>query len=141
MATKPILAPLELAVTSRPRVARYTILSDYWVLTKPAVNFLIVITTFAGFYLGCADGREFPFWLSFRAVLGTLLVASGTGTLNQYIERRFDARMRRTSRRPLTAGRLPPFSALVRHCIYRCLAASIWRLRSIWFRACWRWPR
>jgi protoheme IX farnesyltransferase len=44
--------------------------------------------------------------------LGTLLVASGTGTLNQYIERRFDAQMRRTARRPLAAGRLKPFAVL-----------------------------
>jgi heme o synthase len=44
--------------------------------------------------------------------VGTLLVASGTGTLNQYIERRFDAQMRRTSRRPLAAGRLNPWEAL-----------------------------
>jgi protoheme IX farnesyltransferase len=40
--------------------------------------------------------------------LGTLIVASGTGTLNQYIERRFDAQMRRTARRPMAAGRLKP---------------------------------
>jgi protoheme IX farnesyltransferase len=39
-------------------------------------------------------------------LIGTLLVASGTGTLNQYIERRFDAQMRRTAHRPLAAGRL-----------------------------------
>ena len=31
---------------------RSAILSDYWALTKPEVNFLILITTFAGFYLG-----------------------------------------------------------------------------------------
>jgi protoheme IX farnesyltransferase len=37
---------------------------------------------------------------------GTLLVASGTATLNQYIERRFDAQMRRTARRPLAAARM-----------------------------------
>src|SRR5499425_1304095 len=47
-----------------------------------------------------------------NAVLGTLLVASGTGTLNQYIERGFDAQMRRTSRRPLAAGRLSPSAVL-----------------------------
>jgi len=28
-------------------------LSDYWMLTKPEVNFLILITTGVGFYLGC----------------------------------------------------------------------------------------
>jgi len=44
--------------------------------------------------------------------LGTLLVASGTGTLNQYIERRFDAQMRRTARRPLAAGRLKSSAVL-----------------------------
>jgi protoheme IX farnesyltransferase len=39
-------------------------------------------------------------------LFGTLLVASGTATLNQYIERDFDAQMRRTAHRPLAAGRL-----------------------------------
>ena len=89
------------------------ILADYWALTKPEVNFLILITTFAGFYLARAAGwRDFPFWLSINALLGTLLVASGTGTLNQYIERRFDAQMRRTARRPLASGRLKPAAVL-----------------------------
>jgi protoheme IX farnesyltransferase len=46
-------------------------------------------------------------------LLGTLLVASGTGTLNQYIERNFDAQMRRTARRPAAAGRLKPDSVLI----------------------------
>jgi len=82
---------------------------DYFALTKPEVNFLIVITTFAGFYLGWPSGsNDFPFLRSINAVLGTLLVASGTGALNQYLEREFDAQMRRTSRRPLAAGRLKP---------------------------------
>jgi heme o synthase len=39
-------------------------------------------------------------------------VAGGTGTLNQYVERRYDAQMRRTARRPLAAGRLEPSAAL-----------------------------
>src|SRR6266704_2624514 len=113
MATEPILAAFDVPVVQRRRFADSTVLSNYWALTKPEVNFLIVVTTFAGFYLGCtAQWRDFPFWLSINAVLGTLLVASGTGTLNQYIERRFDAQMRRTARRPLAAGRLEPSAAL-----------------------------
>jgi protoheme IX farnesyltransferase len=88
-------------------------LADYWALTKPEVNFLILITTFAGFYLARGAGwRDFPFWLSINALLGTSLVASGTGTLNQYMERRFDAQMRRTARRPLAAGRVKSAAAL-----------------------------
>src|SRR5882757_3469992 len=88
-------------------------LSDYWALTKPEVNFLILITTGIGFYLGCGnEARPMSVISLFNTLLGTLLVASGTGTLNQYIERKFDAQMRRTARRPAAAGRLKPPAVL-----------------------------
>jgi protoheme IX farnesyltransferase len=93
---------------------RSTLLSDYWALTKPEVNFLILITTFVGFYLASAnEGQPFSFGRLFNTLLGTLLVASGTGTLNQYLERKFDAQMRRTARRPAAAGRLKPSAVLL----------------------------
>src|SRR5712675_77514 len=89
-------------------------LSDYWALTKPEVNFLILITTGVGFYLGCRnEARPLSLLALFNTLLGTLLVASGTGTLNQYIEREFDAQMRRTARRPAASGRLKPQVVLV----------------------------
>jgi protoheme IX farnesyltransferase len=47
----------------------------------------------------------------FNTLCGTLLVASGTGTLNQYLEHHFDAQMRRTRRRPVAAGRVRPATA------------------------------
>jgi heme o synthase len=90
-----------------------SMVSDYWALTKPEVNFLILITTGVGFYLGCRNAaRPLSFLAWFNTLLGTLLVASGTGTLNQYIERKFDAQMRRTARRPAAAGRLKPAAVL-----------------------------
>jgi heme o synthase len=89
-----------------------SVLSDYWALTKPEVNFLILITTLVGFYLASASNGRFPFGRLFNTLLGTLLVASGTGSLNQYVERRFDAQMRRTARRPAAAGRLAPSAVL-----------------------------
>jgi protoheme IX farnesyltransferase len=86
---------------------------DLWALTKPEVNFLIVIATFTGFYLGyTGDLHNFPFGRLLNALWGTLLVASGTGTLNQYLEWRFDAQMRRTRSRPVASGRLRPAIAL-----------------------------
>jgi protoheme IX farnesyltransferase len=113
MATKPIFASVDVSIAPRARFAHSSVLADYWALTKPEVNFLIVVTTFAGFYLARAAGwHDFPFCLSINALLGTLLVASGTGTLNQYLERGFDAQMRRTARRPLAAGRLKPAAVL-----------------------------
>lgn len=84
---------------------------DYWQLTKPEVNFLVVISALAGFYLGWRGPLDGV--LLGSTLLGTLLVAGGTGTLNQYLERSSDAAMRRTAQRPLPSGRLSPRSALV----------------------------
>ncbi len=113
MGAERTLATLDEPSLERRRLVDSAVLSDYWEITKPEVNFLIVITTFAGFYLGrAAPHRDFPLLLLVNALLGTLLVASGAGTLNQYIERRFDAQMRRTARRPLAAGRLNPSAVL-----------------------------
>ena len=113
MATEPILAALDVsAVQGRP-IANSSALFDYWELTKPEINFLIAITTAAGFWIGSpAAPPHFP-WLPFlHTLLGTVFVASGAATLNQLIEFRYDALMRRTARRPLTSGRIAPAHAL-----------------------------
>ena len=86
-------------------------IADYIELTKPEVVWLILMSTGAGFYL--ASQGALDLLLLFYAVMGTALVAGGTGTLNQYLERAGDARMRRTQRRPLPGGRLEPGKALV----------------------------
>jgi protoheme IX farnesyltransferase len=109
MASEPTAVALNAAPDLRPsRTGRLSAaMSDYWALTKPEVNFLILITTFAGFYLASTPGPGgWRILLVMNTLLGTLLVAGGTGTLNQFVERVFDARMRRTVRRPLASGRM-----------------------------------
>ena len=109
MSLRPALTEGSSARVQERRLGGSTLLSDYWALTKPEVNFLILITTLVGFYLASAnEGRPFSFARLFNTLLGTLLVASGTGSLNQFLERKFDAQMRRTARRPAAAGRLTP---------------------------------
>src|SRR6266566_3020232 len=116
MAADPILisVPQTRLVPARAQAgAIRSAAADYWALTKPEVNLLIAMATFTGFYLACPGPlHDFPWLLLVHTLLGTLLVASGTGTLNQYVERRFDAQMRRTARRPLAAGRLKPAAVL-----------------------------
>ncbi|HEY3974108.1 MAG TPA: heme o synthase [Candidatus Sulfotelmatobacter sp.] len=84
-------------------------LRDYYTLTKPEVNLLILMTTSAGYYLGSPG----PFQVMglLNTLVGTLLVASGTATLNQWVERVWDGQMLRTASRPLPAGRLSPREA------------------------------
>src|SRR5271170_4244406 len=79
-------------------------LRDYYTLTKPEVNLLILMTTSAGYYLALRG----PFRIGglLNTLAGTLLVASGTATLNQWMERIWDGKMRRTASRPLPSGRL-----------------------------------
>ncbi len=112
MSHRPSLTEVSPTAVQERDSSRSTLLSDYWALTKPEVNFLILITTFVGFYLASANTGRFSFVRLFNTLLGTLLVASGTGSLNQYLERHFDAQMRRTARRPAAAGRLTPSAVL-----------------------------
>jgi heme O synthase-like polyprenyltransferase len=103
---------------------------DFWTLTKPEVNFLIIIATFTGFYLGCPTNLDRVLLARlFHTLSGTLLVASGAGALNQYLEYRFDAQMRRTCKRPIPAGRLQPATSLV------LFTSSSLSTRS---QACWQ---
>src|SRR3984885_12214657 len=85
-------------------------LRDYYTLTKPEVNLLILMTTSAGYYL--ASRGPFRLVGLLNTLLGTLLVASGTATLNQWMERVWDGRMRRTASRPLPSGRMTAAEAL-----------------------------
>jgi protoheme IX farnesyltransferase len=116
MATEPTIAVLNGACEAResPAGTFFSTVSDYWALTKPEVNFLILITTFAGFYLAFTTGpQNFHSLLAFHTLLGTLLVAGGTAALNQALEFFFDRQMRRTARRPVAAGRIQRSHAFV----------------------------
>ena len=86
-------------------------LRDFYALTKPEVNLLILMTTSAGYYLGLRG--SFHFFGLLNTLIGTLLVASGTATLNQWMEIPWDARMRRTANRPLPSGRITARAAFV----------------------------
>jgi protoheme IX farnesyltransferase len=86
-------------------------LRDYYTLTKPDVNLLILMTTSAGYCLGSRG--NFSFIGQVNTLAGTVLVASGTATLNQWMERVWDGQMRRTANRPLPSGRLSAREALL----------------------------
>jgi heme o synthase len=79
-------------------------LGDYFSLTKPRLNLLVVATSAAGYYLGAPGAPDVgPMAL---AVAGTALVAAGAAVLNQVAEERTDALMHRTRHRPIPDGRV-----------------------------------
>lgn len=91
------------AVSSVPD-ARAGGVADFFALTKPRLNLLVLMTTLAGIYLAAPDGVS-PLLL-LHTLAGTALVAGGAAALNQVWERDTDRLMRRTSARPLPGGRL-----------------------------------
>jgi protoheme IX farnesyltransferase len=94
----------------RTGIGRRSAFSDYIELTKPRLNFLVVVTSAAGYYLGATGLPRLAPML--QAVAGTALVAGGAAVLNQVYERDTDALMRRTRMRPLPDGRLAVNDAL-----------------------------
>jgi protoheme IX farnesyltransferase len=85
-------------------------LSDFYEITKPRMNFLVVATTLFGFRIATSGPIHWPLLLS--TALGTLLTASSASVLNQLIERDYDGLMPRTRNRPLPMGRIAPREAL-----------------------------
>ncbi|MBU3758934.1 MAG: protoheme IX farnesyltransferase [Candidatus Omnitrophica bacterium] len=84
---------------------------DFSELTKPRLVSLVLMSTAAGFFL--ADGNETQGAQAFlNALAATGLVAAGSMALNQWLEWEHDAKMPRTSRRPIPAGKISPRQAL-----------------------------
>ena len=79
-------------------------------LTKPGITRLVVATAAAGYYLGSRGAFDFIAFA--HTLIGVALAASGSNALNQFAERDIDARMKRTSWRPLPTGRIGRIEAL-----------------------------
>ena len=96
-----VLAGPEPGVTAR-------LISDFRELFKVRVTGLVVITGWAGFYLGSMQSGISTLQRGLLDCLfGIGLVSAGAGALNQCLERRTDALMKRTADRPLASGRYP----------------------------------
>ena len=92
------------SVTMRSRLA------DYAELCKPRIATMALVTVAVGFLLGAAPDLKIELLL--HTLVGAGVVAAGGSALNHWLERRADARMHRTAKRPLVTGRLSALEAL-----------------------------
>ena len=101
-ATSPSHSAPRAHATTRP-----SLLADYIALFKLRVSTMVIITAGTGFYLGSLQSGISPFHAGLvQAMLGIAAVTAGSSVLNQALERRSDAGMRRTASRPMAAGRI-----------------------------------
>jgi protoheme IX farnesyltransferase len=85
------------------------VVSDYFELTKPKVQTLLLFTTVTTMEIA-GDPKVSKIALT---CLGGYLSAGGAGAVNHYYDRDIDAQMRRTATRPIPAGRVSPRAALI----------------------------
>src|SRR5204862_1543887 len=116
-----------------PEAHRASPLADSLALTKPRLNFLVVATSAAGYYLGQAGSPDVVAMA--EAVAGTALVAAGAAVLNQLYERDTDALMRRTRLRPLPAGRVSPADARLFGLALSLAGLALLATRANWLAA------
>ena len=84
---------------------------DYLELTKPKVVVLMLITSLVGMFLATRAGV--PWTVLLFGNLGIGLCAGAAAAVNHVVDRRIDALMARTHKRPLAEGRVAPLPALL----------------------------
>jgi protoheme IX farnesyltransferase len=100
--------PVEVEAAAVPVVLKKnSLVGDYLQLFKVRVTSLIVMTAWAGYFMGAAkSGISSLSWTLLNALVGIGVTCAGSAALNEVLERRIDALMRRTRNRPLPAGRM-----------------------------------
>ncbi|HEY3186788.1 MAG TPA: heme o synthase [Solirubrobacteraceae bacterium] len=106
------------AVRALPAAGARRVVADYAALTKPKVQSLLLLTTVAAMLVA----GDPSVGLVLLTCLGGYLSAGGAGAVNHWYDRDIDARMARTSSRPVAAGRIAPRSALVFGCTLAALS-------------------
>ena len=105
------------AAIDAPMEQASSLIAQYYELTKPGISKMVMMTTLAGFYLAIPDHSSIcdtsVASLLAVTILGTLLISSGSCVANHIMERDVDARMKRTSARPIPAGTISVKSAVV----------------------------
>lgn len=98
----------ETVVVSRTFSSR---IADFIETTKPRILVMILLTV--GVAMVAVEESTMTPWIFLNAMLGTAMVAASASAFNQIVERRRDALMTRTAKRPLAAGRLHAAEAIV----------------------------
>jgi heme o synthase len=94
--------------------ATATFLADLRELFKFKVTAMVLITTWAGFYLGTIRSGISSFQRGLvETLVGVALASAGASALNEALERSSDARMIRTQNRPIAAGRISMMQGLL----------------------------
>jgi protoheme IX farnesyltransferase len=100
---------MEASRAALPAIGVKQVVGDYFTLTKPKVQLLLLLTTITTMYVA----GDPSIGLVAVAVIGGFLSAGGAGAFNHFYDRDIDEAMARTASRPIPAGRISPRAALI----------------------------
>ena len=92
------------------------VVNNYLEMMKFRISMLVMLTGYLGFYLGLRSQGLLSIDYYDKLVyllIGMFLSSSGCAVLNQYLEKDFDAQMKRTKNRPIPSNRVLPLNALL----------------------------
>ncbi len=109
------------ATLAAGRSARSQLLGDYFELTKPKVQSLLLLTTVTTMLVAGSPSVG----LILVTCLGGYLTAGGAGAVNHFYDRDIDLAMARTANRPVPSGRVAPGAALMYGCVLAALGFGL----------------
>jgi len=98
-----------------------TVLSDYFEMTKPKVQSLLLFTTVTTMYIAGDPSLA----LVAATCVGGALSAGGAGAINHAIDRDLDRVMKRTADRPVASGRVSPAAAITYGTLLGCASFAL----------------
>lgn len=110
------------------------IVQDYTELTKPRIITLLLITTAGAMWIASAGNVDL--FLMLVTVTGGAIAAASANTINCLYDRDIDAKMERTSWRPLPSGRIQPINALIFAIALACISFAMLALYANLLAAC-----
>lgn len=119
-----------MSLEGRIRASEKEGLPAYVELTKPGITLFVAVTAAAGYTMAALPG--FSAMALLHVAFGTALTTAGALAQNQVLERKLDALMLRTHRRPVPSGRVSPDRALAFGWVLAAAGAG-----HLWFWSGW----
>ncbi|WP_397258694.1 heme o synthase [Paenimyroides viscosum] len=92
---------------------KVTALSEFKSMTKAGLAFSVVFSTLAGYLLAVEDFQQIDYLKLLMLAVGGYCMVGASNAYNQIIEKDLDAKMDRTSKRPIASGRVSKNNAFI----------------------------
>src|SRR5690606_14580244 len=110
---KPNFISKQVILETPSSTIKVTALSEFKSMTKAGLAFSVVFSTLAGYLLAVEDFQQIDYLKLLLLAVGGYCMVGASNAYNQIIEKDLDAKMDRTSKRPIASGRVSKNTAFI----------------------------